>query len=138
MYYFLSFVTPTNTQTQDPLEGEKGKIVHCTYYTIYNSGGTLFYPETYSHHSISFSFLLHVFFLHQITYTYRNRIKRDNSLMFLFHGKKRKEDDMIQFERQTASFHLVVRNTYPIKFITWYEIKKLQAKKTSLLEPNCK
>ena len=41
------------------LVGEKGRIVHCTYYTIYNSGGTLFYPETYSHHDISFSFLFY-------------------------------------------------------------------------------
>ena len=84
----------TNTWAQDPWQ-EKGRIVHCMYYTVHNRGGILFYCEIYSYQPISFSFFFHYFkiiccilFVLYNIHIHNNRIKRDDQWTYLFNGKE--------------------------------------------------
>ena len=87
-FFFCHTHQHTGTQS---IGKRKERIVHCTYYTIHNRGGVLFYRGIYSYHTNSFflfSFFSKshfVFFLYQLTYTWdkiKKQIRIDN-LWFL-------------------------------------------------------
>ena len=101
LHFCSFFVTPTNAQTQDTLVREKGS----KWYVLY----VIQYVTEEAHYFIVKSILILPFlsylfiilvihsFLHCILYIYRNRNKnkRDDYLMYMFHGKEEERYDSI-------------------------------------------
>ena len=105
---FSSFLTHVKCHTHQhkdmrTIGKRNGWIVHCMYYTIHKIlqetdcfilKSILIIPLlSYFFHNVKTIMLY--YFLHHVTYIYRNIIKRDNPFMYFFNGKEEERNDSI-------------------------------------------